>query len=120
MIVSKKVSFDAAHYLPNYTGQCANMHGHTWTVEVGVKGEVNPDTGMVIDFSILSKIIKKAIQELDHDTVNKYIEIPTAENIAKYIQQEMLFNLQAIDRNNRPTVAFIRVWETPDSCCELQ
>jgi len=54
MIVTKQISFDAAHFLPNYDGKCANMHGHRWTIEVAVAGSVHED-GMVMDFSKLIK-----------------------------------------------------------------
>ena len=55
MIVSKRVSFDAAHFLPGYVGKCSQMHGHHWIVELAVAGEVNLETGMVIDFIELSR-----------------------------------------------------------------
>ncbi|HOV52500.1 MAG TPA: 6-carboxytetrahydropterin synthase, partial [Methanothrix sp.] len=41
--------FDAAHSLPGYIGKCANLHGHTYQVEVVVEGEIGED-GFVMDF----------------------------------------------------------------------
>jgi len=116
MIVSKKVSFDAAHFLPGYIGKCANMHGHHWVVELGVEGEVNPETGMVIDFSRLKEFWEDNFQEaFDHKLLNDTISNPTAENIALYIREACGW-LEAANLK----LAFIRVWETPDSFAEVK
>lgn len=83
--------FDAAHYLPNYPGKCARLHGHTYRVEVEVTGKVESKTGMFIDFSILKEEVNKIINKLDHNLINDIMEdIPTAENIAKWIKFELL------------------------------
>ncbi|HEX3048027.1 MAG TPA: 6-carboxytetrahydropterin synthase, partial [Bacillota bacterium] len=46
----KQFTFDSAHYLPGYDGKCKNMHGHTWRVEVGIKGK-HLKNGILFDFS---------------------------------------------------------------------
>lgn len=116
MIVSKKISFDAAHYLPNYAGKCSQMHGHHWVVELGVKGFVGED-GMVIDFTTLKNFLSQIKANLDHYLLNDTIPNPTAENVAlyikvKYYQQDWGFK--------EVQLAFIKVWETEDSCCTLE
>ena len=50
MIVYKDFEFDFAHLLPNYNGPCKNLHGHRGKMRVYVKGPVDPETGMVMDF----------------------------------------------------------------------
>ena len=98
--VKRKAHFNAAHrlYNPNWTpekneevfGLCnnANFHGHNYNIIVSVIGEVNPDTGYVIDMKILKQIIKTQVtQKLDHKNLNLDVPefkntIPTAENIA--------------------------------------
>jgi 6-pyruvoyltetrahydropterin/6-carboxytetrahydropterin synthase len=98
--VKRKAHFNAAHrlYNPNWTpekneevfGLCnnANFHGHNYNIIVSVIGEVNPDTGYVIDMKILKQIIKTQVtQKLDHKNLNMDVPefrntIPTAENIA--------------------------------------
>ncbi len=111
MIVSKKVSFDAAHYLPFYEGKCKHMHGHHWVVELGVEGKVDPKTGMVIDFSRLSSFLKdNVVKEFDHTLLNDKIGNPTAENLALYIE-ECCGWLEVAGCK----LAFIKVWETEDS-----
>jgi len=85
-----RTHFDAAHYLPKYPGKCANLHGHTYQVEVEVSGEVQQN-GMFIDFAVLKEEVKKVIEQLDHQLINYVIdEIPTAENIAKWVKFQLL------------------------------
>jgi len=50
--------FDAAHSLPGYQGKCANLHGHTYQVEIVVEGDVGVD-GFVMDFYLLKKLLPK-------------------------------------------------------------
>ena len=121
--VVKRVSFDAAHFLPGYIGKCAKMHGHHWVVELGVSGEIDLDTGMVIDFGELSAFLEeKVVERFDHRLVNDIIENPTAENIA--VRVLMSFKLwreeQQLDVNYGIQGEFVRVWETPDSFVEVQ
>ena len=82
--------FDASHQLPDSihlcTKACARMHGHTYKVKVLMEGD-NSRNGMVIDF----KVIKDAIDVLDHRHINDIFEeykfnVPaTAENIAIFL-----------------------------------
>ena len=117
--VSKRVSFDAAHFLPGYKGKCANMHGHHWVVELGVSGEVDPDTGMVLDFGELNKFLEeKVVERFDHKLVNDVIENPTAEMIADRISAS--FALWRDENCSVVVLKFVRVWETEDSYAELR
>ena len=101
--VSRKAHFNAAHRLYNKNwsdeknksvfGKCNNInyHGHNYEMIVSVTGEINPDTGYVIDMGDLKKIIKDEVEEkLDHKNLNLDVEyfsdiIPSAENICIYI-----------------------------------
>lgn len=103
--VNRKAHFNAAHrlYNPNWTpekneevfGLCnnANFHGHNYNIIVSVTGEVNPDTGYVIDMKILKGIIKTQVtSKLDHKNLNLDVQefqnvIPTAENIVMICYQ---------------------------------
>jgi len=115
ILVSKKISFDAAHLLPDYKGKCSRLHGHHWVVEVGVSGEIGED-GMVVDFVVLKQALQPIIDNFDHHYLNNIIPNPTAENIAAYI----LTWLCTYQESTLPTVEFVRVWETEDSMVEVK
>jgi 6-pyruvoyltetrahydropterin/6-carboxytetrahydropterin synthase len=99
--VSKQFEFESAHKLEGYAdgapNTCGNLHGHSYKLVVTVVGSINPETGMVIDFKDLSKIVKEnVINKLDHSFMNQdYPEIggelkrPTAENILIWIWTQL-------------------------------
>lgn len=113
--VNRKAHFNAAHRLYNpkwdseknqkIFGLCSNpnFHGHNYNLVVSVIGEVDPETGYVIDMKILKQIIKKhVLLKLDHQNLNLDVSefkdlIPTAEHIAfvcyKLIKKELPKNL---------------------------
>lgn len=67
MEISKTFTFEAAHVLPKHPGKCSNLHGHSWKLRVYVKGEVNTDTGFVMDYvDIKTPVEQQIISELDH------------------------------------------------------
>lgn len=101
--VSRKAHFNAAHRLhhprwddaKNETvfGKCNNpyFHGHNYDLIVSVRGEIDPETGYVIDMKVLKDLIKEEVEErFDHKNLNLQTEEfknvnPTAENIAAVI-----------------------------------
>lgn len=106
MLIAKEFTFDAAHRLLNYNGPCANLHGHTYKLQVILSNSVQKN-GMVIDFSDLKKIVmEKVISKLDHKFINKIIKQSTAENIAIWIWDQLEKKLPLYE---------IRLWETPTS-----
>jgi 6-pyruvoyltetrahydropterin/6-carboxytetrahydropterin synthase len=118
MIVAKRVEIDAAHFLPGYDGKCANLHGHRWIIEIGIKGYVDEKTGMVVDFTLLKAFLDTIKEKLDHHLINDIIPNPTAENLCMWVRYQK--GLESIENWNPPrNIAFIRVWETEDSYAEL-
>jgi len=112
MRLSKTFTFEAAHKLPNYKGKCQRLHGHTYKVELVVEGERN-ESGMVLDFKVLSEIAKLIRETLDHSYLNDIIPNPTAENIAEWIYIFLSDQMTSCD------TVFpyeVRVWETSTSC----
>ncbi len=105
--VTRRASFSAAHrlYNPKFSeeknkeifGKCSNpnWHGHNYVLEVVVAGDINPETGYVIDLKILKKIINEnVIDKVDHKNLNLETNfmkgiIPTAENIAVAIWNQL-------------------------------
>jgi len=82
--VGKSFKFDAAHFLPDHP-KCGKVHGHTYHIDVEVRCEYNPETGMCIDLGDLTKIVNKIISKFDHSVLNDHLPITTCENIAKHI-----------------------------------
>ena len=90
MLLTKEFEFDSAHYLPNYYGKCERMHGHTYKLQVTVEGKVG-ENGLLIDFVILKKIVKeRVLDKLDHHLLNDFLEVPSAENVAIWIWNELV------------------------------
>jgi 6-pyruvoyltetrahydropterin/6-carboxytetrahydropterin synthase len=105
--LTRKERFNAAHRLfrPEYSdeenlrvfGKCSNpnWHGHNYTLLVTVKGEVNKETGFVIDLKKLSQIInEKVIEILDHRNINLEVlfmkgKLASTENLAIGIWDEL-------------------------------
>ena len=100
--ITRKEHFNAAHklYNPEWSdeknnttfGKCANKnwHGHNYDLFVTVKGEINPDTGFVVNLKDLSTLIKIEVTEiLDHKNLNIDVEgmpiMPSTENVAIFI-----------------------------------
>ena len=128
--VCRKAHFNAAHKLHNKNwskeentkvfGKCSNenFHGHNYELIVKIYGEIDQNTGMVIDLSYLKKIIEKEIEEeLDHKNLNLDIPyfkniIPTTENLAIYIWKKLN---KAIELNCKITVV---LYETPRNFVE--
>lgn len=119
--LSVRTRFAAAHQLRNYDGICANLHGHTWTVEVSVAGRELDQDGILIDFKRLKEEVQKVVSTLDHHNLNDLPAFgpggekgnPTAENVAGYIfrQVKLLLASQPISLK----ITGVRVWESPDA-----
>ena len=108
-----QMSFSSAHYLRDYVGKCANLHGHNYKVEVHVRGQKLDRIGMLIDFADLKAATKKIVDYLDHRNIN---DLPpfdqelnsTAEELAAYFLREVGAQLN----DDRIQVFKVRIWET--------
>ena len=105
--------FSAAHSLRDYPGNCAQIHGHNWTVEVFVKCEELDEIGIGIDFENIKKAAKDVIQGLDHTHLNDLpafkLVNPSSENIAKYLYYELRRKLNS----DSVRVSRVKASETP-------
>jgi len=63
-------SFAAAHNLRGYRGQCEELHGHNWKVEVVVRADRLDSLGLAIDFQDIKKAAKGVLKKLDHTYLN--------------------------------------------------
>ncbi|MEK6688711.1 MAG: 6-carboxytetrahydropterin synthase [Gemmatimonadota bacterium] len=123
--VVRRLHFNAAHRLHNPArsdqwnrdtfGPCnnPNYHGHNYELELMVEGEISPETGYVVDVSVLKQLAEATvIAELDHRNLNLDVaffrdQLPSAENIAVYIWQQLVDRIPAGRRRR------VRRWETP-------
>jgi len=91
--LAKGFSFEAAHYLPNVPEghKCRRMHGHSFRGEVVVRGEIDPNTGWLIDFADLKRSVDPIVAGLDHYLLNEIegLENPTSELLARWIWNQL-------------------------------
>lgn len=114
--VTKIFTFDSAHKLENYEGDCKNLHGHTYKLEVTVRGRTDY-RGMIVDFSDLKRITKEnVISKLDHKYLNEIFDFnTTCENMIVWIFDKLSDALDC----ERYFLKRIRLWETPTSYGEI-
>jgi len=130
MKVCRRTTFNAAHRLfnPEWSdeknrevfGKCSNpnYHGHNYVLETWVEGDVDPETGYVVDLKVLKEIINNEISErFDHRNLNldcpEFTNLkPSAENISIVI-----YNILRpfIDEKHN---LIIRLWETENNIVE--
>jgi len=104
-------------------GKCArpNGHGHNYHLEVTISGEMDQSTGMIADLGQFQNIIDEfVLQPLDHTFLNKDIPyfadiVPTAENIAIYIQNVLTQPIQALGAQ----LYRVKLIESPNNSCEV-
>jgi len=112
--ISVSQDFAAAHKLNDYQGQCSNVHGHTWKVEIKICTEELDASGMVVDFRDIKAVLAKILARYDHCFLNEIGPFdrinPTAENIAREIYCEFKHASPATNLN------MVRVWESSNCC----
>jgi 6-pyruvoyltetrahydropterin/6-carboxytetrahydropterin synthase len=122
VLVSRRESFNAAHRLwdPGLSeeenqrifGECANLHGHNYALEVVVAAQIDQATGYVFDLKQLSDVIsRRVIQDVDHRNLNTDVPwlegtIPTAENLAVAFWERIRTELP------EGMLRSVRLWET--------
>lgn len=82
--IFKRFHFEAAHRLPQYP----QIHGHSYTVELWCQGPA--DDGYVLPEHVMGQASAHICSKLDHQLLNDVIEVPTSENIARYIWKELI------------------------------
>lgn len=93
MEICKEFGFESAHRLPNVAEdhKCARLHGHSFRVEVHVRGEVDPAMGWVMDFAEIGDACEPIRESLDHRYLNEIegLENPTSEVLAAWIWERL-------------------------------
>ncbi len=112
--VNVRSHFSSGHALRGYHGQCENPHGHNYKVRVALRGDKLDDCGMLIDFKMISSMLNRIIDELDHQNLNDLPAFeainPSAENLASYIYHGLQSQLK--EAKIQATLRNVTLWET--------
>ena len=135
MEICKEFRFEASHVLPHHPGKCSNLHGHSWKLTVYVKGPIDRETGMVVDYGDIKAAIQPIIDDLDHAHLGAWrtdkVEIdwtngtktvewlgmtmnPTSENILIAIARQIIKRGQvfsSLTLDETCTVSCLLTWE---------
>jgi 6-pyruvoyltetrahydropterin/6-carboxytetrahydropterin synthase len=118
--INKDMSLAAAHFIPHEAaGKCANLHGHTYMINITVAGDELDETGFLVNFQQLKRLVH---DRFDHTLINDHSELfneknsydfPTAESIARKVCDIVQEHLDTLP--NRPKCLQVFVRETPTS-----
>lgn len=144
LTITRKLEFDAGHRIPDHKSQCRNLHGHRYTLEITLAGEVidqdgQSDNGMIMDFSDIKALAKEHLVDVwDHAflvyekdvAVKQFLEslpdhktvvlnrIPTVENLAR-IAFDILKQVYRDRYGTGLTLNKIKLHETPNCWAEI-
>lgn len=110
--ITRRVRFEAAHFLPDHPSKCSRIHGHSWQAWVFLEGKVHesgPDKGLIVDMGDVGRYFSEHLEEhLDHQLLNDTLPSdylpPTTENVARYLYDRF--------KNVFPQVVSVQVRET--------
>ncbi len=116
MDIFKVFTLEAAHRLPNVPPEhkCARLHGHSFRVEIHVSGDIDPQTGWVMDFAEIKAAFQPLYDRLDHHYLNDIegLDNPTSERLAVWIWDQL--------KPAMPLLSEIVVHETCTSGCRYR
>ena len=108
--------FEAAHLLPKVPEghKCARLHGHSYHIRITIEGEVDPETGWIMDFDVINQSFDPLLEKLDHHYLNDIegLENPTSENLCRWIWTRLKPAL--------PELTEVEVRETCDAGCRYR
>jgi 6-pyruvoyltetrahydropterin/6-carboxytetrahydropterin synthase len=144
LTITRKLEFDAGHRIPDHNSQCRNLHGHRYTLEITLTGQVvdhdgQADNGMIMDFSDVKALAKENLVDLwdhaflvyDKDVkVKEFLHslpghktvvlnrVPTVENLAK-IAFDILKTVYQDRYSTGLSLSKIKLFETPNCWAEI-
>ena len=111
--VTIEETFAAGHALRNYRGKCENVHGHNYRCQVTLAGAELDSIGLLVDFVELKKVVHAVLDRMDHQWLNDFppfdVLNPSAENMAKYIYDQVSEGLKA---PKGVRIGAVKLWET--------
>ena len=109
----KEYRFESAHRLPRVPPghKCARLHGHSFRFEINLVGEVDPETGWLIDFGVIDQYVMPLVERVDHHLLNEIegLENPTSEVLVRWLWDHL--------RPSLPQLVAVTLWETHDARC---
>jgi 6-pyruvoyltetrahydropterin/6-carboxytetrahydropterin synthase len=135
--LTRKYAFSASHRLhsPALTGdqnreiygKCNNPwgHGHNYEVEVTVRGEVDPNTGRVVDIPALDGLAEERIvaplhlRNLNEEVPTFRSAVPTTENLALEVERRLREAWPDVFPDGKPSLDAVRIRETERNICEI-
>ena len=101
--------------------KCNNLngHGHDYILEVGITGQIDPETGMIMDLAEMNEKVNYLLKQMDYKHLNKEVPyfkttISTGENIIQFIWDEL-------DKSfNNQQLYYLKLWETNNNYFELK
>ena len=100
--IFKVFTIEAAHHLPYVPSghKCSRLHGHSFQIEVHVRGPIDPKCGWIVDFADIKRAFKTIEDQIDHRYLNEVegLENPTSENIARWVWHRLKSSLPALSR----------------------
>ncbi len=123
MRITKSVTFDAAHYLPDVDGNApddgryARMHGHSFLLKITLNGEPDKETGWVADFDKVTAALERVREALDHHLLNEIegLSRPTLENIAIWVAKKLKTDFSGLSEVEiaRPSIGESCIYSVP-------
>ncbi len=111
-VVKISSHFCAAHIIPDHPGQCKQLHGHNFTMDVEVRAAKLDKLGMAIDFQTIKEAANQLCEQWDHQFLNDVPPfdklIPTAENIAYCAYQ----TLKPLMHSENTKLHAVTIWES--------
>lgn len=102
MDIFKEFTVEAAHRLPHVPPghRCGRLHGHSFRIEIHVKGAVNRESGWVMDFADIKHAFQPIHDQLDHNYLNDIdgLANPTSENLSRWIWTHLRPSLPLLNR----------------------
>ncbi|MET0497511.1 MAG: 6-carboxytetrahydropterin synthase QueD [Steroidobacteraceae bacterium] len=116
MEIFRAFTIEAAHRLPQvpHGHKCSRLHGHSFRIELYLRGPVGPESGWVMDFADVKAAFQPTYDRLDHHYLNDVpgLENPTSENLARWLWEQMKPLL--------PLLSKVVVHETCTSGCSYE
>lgn len=142
--ITRRLEFDSGHRIPHHHGQCANLHGHRYALELTLRGEISTlsgttDEGMVVDFGQIKALAKQYLVDLWDHAFLVYREdqlvvdflaslpehktvildcVPTVENLTQ-IAYRILAPVIEQHFTRQITLECVRIYETPNCWAEV-